>query len=140
MKEDRGLPRNLAAVLGLLGALTGLAAPAVADDGVYLGTLTFGATQMSGLTTVGRGCPGAGDVKLTVTGTKIDYDGLSGGRRASGVIQDDGKFTATGSYGAGLTAANIVVTGDVDHLMVRADYTAQGRDATCAGSISARRQ
>jgi len=72
-----GLYRAGGALLAL--ALATIAAPAFADDGTYLGTLTFNANQPGDARHV---CPGTGAMKLTVAGDKIQYESIARGARA----------------------------------------------------------
>ena len=140
MNDSLDRERCRFAVLATVIASLAFAAPAFAEDGVYVGTVTFGAVQATASQGAMRGCPATGDMKITVTGTKIEYVSLSGDRRATGIVDGDGKFTASGTYAVGPSAANIVITGRVDHTAVTGDYAANSRTGTCAGTIAAQRQ
>ena len=129
-----GLYRAGGALLAL--ALVTIAAPAFADDGTYLGTLTFNANQPGDARHV---CPGTGAMKLTVAGDKIQYESIARGARAAGNIKDDGSFSASGSYGAGDTSATTVVDGRIEQARASGHFAVTNHNGTCAGTFTASR-
>jgi len=118
--------------------LAGFVPAALADnfDGVYVGKSKLqGQNYQSSGARVS--CKPEYDIKITIAGNRLTGENLSIGGKATGTVQPDGSYTASGGLGT-LTQASS--QGRVQGNVVRGTFTQMTNGATCTGTLEATRQ
>jgi hypothetical protein len=105
-------------------------------DGTYVGK-----SRMTGQSYSDTGspvsCKQEYDVKITIAGNTLTGENLSIGGKASGTIQSDGSFFAQGGLAVQTQAT---IQGHIANNILTGNYTQMTRNATCTGTIQAKRQ
>jgi hypothetical protein len=105
-------------------------------DGIYTGK-----SKMTGQSYSDSGspvsCKQQYDIKITIAGNSLTGENLSIGGKASGTVQSDGSFFAQGGLAAQTQAT---IQGKITKNVIRGNYTQVTRNATCTGTIEAKRQ
>jgi hypothetical protein len=123
-----------AGLIALFAIVT--AAWAAGFDGVYTGK-----SKMTGQSYSDTGsavsCKQQYDIKITIAGNSLTGENLSIGGKASGTVQSDGSFFAQGGLAIQTQAT---IQGKISNNVIRGSYTQRTRNATCTGTIEAKRQ
>ena len=105
-------------------------------DGTYVGK-----SRMTGQSYSDTGspvsCKQEYDVKITIAGNTLTGENLSIGGKASGTVQSDGSFFAQGGLAVQTQAT---IQGHIAKNIITGNYTQVTRNATCTGTIQAKRQ
>jgi hypothetical protein len=112
------------------------AAWAAGNDGTYVGkSLMTGQSYSDSGSPVS--CKQEYDIKITINGNTLTGENLSIGGKASGVVQSDGSFFAQGGLAVQTQAT---IQGKIANNLITGSYTQMTRNATCTGTIQAKRQ
>jgi len=129
--------RIISASIGLIAvSAIATAAWAAGYDGTYVGK-----SRMTGQSYSDSGspvsCKQEYDIKITVNGNTFTGENLSIGGKASGTVQSDGSFFAQGGLAVQTQAT---IQGKIANNLITGQYTQMTRNATCTGTIQAKRQ
>ena len=128
--------RNILASVGLI-TVSAIATTvwAASYDGTYVGK-----SRMSGQSYSNTGspvsCKREYDIKITISGNTLTGENLSIGGKASGTVQSDGSFFAQGGLAVQTQAT---IQGHIANNVITGNYTQMTRNATCTGTIQAKR-
>jgi hypothetical protein len=129
--------RNILASVGLI-AVCAVATTvwAAGYDGTYVGKSRMTGQSYSN-TGAAVSCKREYDIKITISGNTLTGENLSIGGKASGTVQSDGSFFAQGGLAVQTQAT---IQGHIANNVITGQYTQMTRNATCTGTIQAKRQ
>lgn len=129
--------RNILASIGLIAvSVFATTVWAAGFDGTYVGKSRMTGQSYSN-TGAAVSCKKEYDIKITIAGNTLTGENLSIGGKASGTVQSDGSFFAQGGLAIQTQAT---IQGRIANNVITGNYTQMTRNATCTGTIQAKRQ